>query len=176
MNSIQSAQKDMRSAYFNSAPGVTVSALVWLLAAIMIHFFQVKTGIISLIIGGMMIHPISILVCKSLGRSGKHDNQNPLGLLAIETTIWMVLCILLAIGLAYFQTKLFFPAMILIIGGRYLTFSSLYGLRLYWILSVALILSAFIVLVLKAPESIAALTASLIEAVFAVILFRIKPN
>ncbi len=44
--------------------------------------------------------------------------------------------------LAYFlglnQVDWFFPAMLLIIGGRYLVFATLYGMNLYWVLGFAL--------------------------------------
>ncbi|MEL7187564.1 MAG: hypothetical protein AAFN50_14210, partial [Pseudomonadota bacterium] len=132
MMSITDAQQDMRDAYYGGATGAVTSATAWLAAALVATFVSQYAGILTLIFGGMLIFPASVVLCKIIGRSGKHHKDNPLAPLAIEGTIWMLLCILVAIGAALYKIEWFFPAMLLVIAGRYLTFSTLYGLRLYW--------------------------------------------
>lgn len=173
--SITEAQRDMRFAYFNGATGAVTSATAWLIAALVASFVSSTTGIVALIIGGMLIFPVSVLLCKAAGRPGKHSKGNPLAPLAIEGTIWMVISIPIAVGAAFHQAEWFFPAMLLVIGGRYFSFATLYGLRIYWAFGATLALAAVALLVLEAPVMSGAYTGALIEYAFGIALFKIKP-
>jgi hypothetical protein len=171
MNSIQQAQEDMRTAYFNGVPGVICSGSVWLIAGLIAFWVQPITGILTLVIGGMFIFPLSVVLCKMLGCTGKHDKQNPLAPLAIEGTFWMLLSIPIAGGAAFYRLEWFFPAMILVIGGRYLTFATLYGLRVYWVFAAALAASGVMLLVLNAPVFVGGVAGGTVELMFAFIIF-----
>lgn len=171
MDSILDAQKDMRESYFNGVPGVVASGSAWLIAGVVALAVTPLGGILTLVFGGTLIFPVSILLCKLIGRSGKHNKSNPLAPLAIEGTFWMLLSIPVAAGAAFYRLEWFFPAMMLVIAGRYLTFSTLYGLRVYWVFSIALVVGAFTCLGLQAPVYIGGLAGGLIEIVFAVIIY-----
>jgi len=168
---IDEAQADMRHAYFGGATGIFASALAWLAAALVSFLVSPRGGIATLFFGGMLIHPVAILLSKLLGRPGAHDKDNPLGRLAIETTVWMLLAIPLAFLLSFQRTEWFFVAMLVTIGGRYFTFATLYGMRVYWICGVALAFAAFGLLALNAGGPIAALAGAVIELIFAAIVF-----
>lgn len=180
MNSISDAQSDMRIAYLNGAPGIITSGSAWLIAGIFAFSTGSKAGIMALIFGGMLIFPVSVLFCKVLGRTGKHSKDNPLAPLAIEGTLWMLLSIPVAIGVSLYKVEWFFPAMLLVIAGRYLTFSTLYGMRVYWAFSAALVIASFLLIRFDAPVFYGALSGAAIEFVFGLaifILFRFeKPN
>jgi hypothetical protein len=171
MDSISEAQFDIREAEYGGGPGVIASGTVWLIAGIVSYFDSSVSGIITLIIGGMFIFPLGILFCKIAGASGKLQKGNPLFPLAIEGTIWMVISIPIAVGVAFHRIEWFFPAMIFVIAGRYFTFSSLYGIRLFWAFSVVLIISGWALVLTSAPVFIGALTGGLIEYCFGVALF-----
>ena len=129
----------------------------------------------TLLIGGVFIHPLSILLSKTVGLRGKHAKDNPLGKLAMEGTIFMLMCLPLAFGLSLQKTDWFFQGMLLIIGGRYLTFSSIYGNKLYWVLGAIIGIAAYFLFSFKIQSSFSALTGSLIEISFGfimIILFR----
>jgi hypothetical protein len=66
--------------------------------------------------------------------------------------------------------ELFFPAMLLIIGGRYLTFASLYGMKIYWALGATLAIAVVPLLLFKAPVAAGALAGALIEFAFALLI------
>jgi hypothetical protein len=168
------AQADMRQAYVWGAPGVFASGIAWLVAGIVALTVSPRTAVITLFFGGMLIHPASMLIAKLLGRSGKHRAGNPLAPLALEGTIWMLLAIPIALYLSLEHSQYFFIAMLLTIGGRYLTFATLYGTRLYWLLGALLAAAAFALIALKASTALAAFTGSSIELVFAFLLFRIS--
>jgi hypothetical protein len=176
MMSIAEAQRDMRFAYFNGATGAVTSATAWLIAALVASFVSSTAGIVALIIGGMLIFPVSVLLCKAVGRPGKHSKGNPLAPLAIEGTIWMLLSIPIAVGAAFHKPEWFFPAMLLVIAGRYLSFATLYGMRVYWAFGATLALAAVALLMSEAPVVSGAFSGAVIEYAFGIALFRIKPS
>ena len=171
MNSIIDAQADMQQAYYRGAPGIITSATVWLIAAFTVLLMNSQSGIWALIFGGMLIFPISVLFCKVLGRTGGHKKDNPLGPLALEGTVWMLLGIAIAFALSIDKIEWFFPAMLLVIGGRYLTFSTLYGMKIYYLLGTSLVLAACALVFANASVFSGALAGALIEFAFGFIIF-----
>lgn len=173
MMTIIDAQRDMRKAYFDGAPGVVASGCAWLLAGVVALVFSAFNGMLTLIFAGMLIFPVSVVLCKLLGRTGKHQKGNPLAPLAIEGTFWMLLLIPVAVAVSLYKLEWFFPAMIMVIAGRYLTFSTLYGLRIFWAFSGVLVLAAVGLVALNAPVYAGALAGGLIEWAFALVIFRV---
>ena len=175
---ISDAQQDMRDAYYGGATGAVTSATVWLIAALVTTFANQTTGMWTLILGGMLIFPVSVLLCKVIGRTGKHRKDNPLGPLALEGTIWMLLSIPLAIAIAFYRVEWFFPAMLLVIAGRYLTFTTLYGLRIYWAFGATLAASAIALVAVETPAFAGAYAGALIEYAYGIAIFVVlnKPG
>jgi hypothetical protein len=169
---LEAAQADMRHAYFGGATGITTSAIAWLAAAVTAYLVSPRGAMAALFIGGMFIHPAAVLLSKGLGRPGAHTPGNPLAPLAIETTVWL----LLAIGVAFLASmqrpEFFFIAMLLTIGGRYLTFATLYGLRLYWIGGGVLAAAGVAAAVLGLETGVIALSGGVLELLFAGVVFR----
>jgi hypothetical protein len=91
--------------------------------------------------------------------------------LAIEATIWMILAMALAYGISLWRLDLFFPAMLFVIGGRYLTFSTVYGMRIYWVFGAALALAAYALAAAGAPPVAGGFAGAAIEIAFAVAIF-----
>ena len=171
MNNLKEAQENMRNAYGYGSIGIFISGTVWVTAGLIVNLYSSHKGIWTLIIGGMLIFPLATLIGKLMGIKGAHNKDNPLGKLAMEGTIWMIMCIPLAYGLSLVKTEWFFQGMLLIIAGRYLTFASIYGLRIYWLLGIILGLAAYVLFKMKALDHTSALTGGLIETVFGVIVF-----
>jgi hypothetical protein len=110
----------------------------------------------------MFIHPLSVLLCKLLGRRGMHRQDNPLGRAALESTGWLMLCLPIAWAVAGSRPDWFFPAMMLVIGGRYLGFATWYARRQYWFGGALIALGGLASVALHlAPAAAAALCASL---------------
>lgn len=168
---IADAQRDMRIAYYDGAPGIMTSGMVWLVAGLYALYASPERAVWALLVGGMFIHPLTVLFNKALGRSGKHNPANPLGGLAMASTLWMILCLPLAYAISTVRIDLFFPAVLLIIGGRYLTFATLYGTKIYWVCGAALALAAYPLVKLGATPSIGAFTGGAIEVAFALAVF-----
>lgn len=170
LETLDEAQKDMRKGYANGSLGVITSGFIWLISAFVSFFYSPTQAIWTLLIGGILISPVSSILEKSIGLKG-HKSNNPLRYLAMENTVWMIMCIPLAYGLSLQNTEWFFQAMLLIIGGRYLTFATIYGKKLYWILGAALGISAYILFLLKVQSFGSLLTGSIIEIIFGVFMF-----
>jgi hypothetical protein len=175
------AQADMRRAYYSGATGILASALAWAASAATAFAHSPQRAIWVLLGAGVLIHPIGLMLCRLLGASGAHVKGNPLGQLAGASTFWLIFSLPLAYGLGLNQPAWFFSAMLLIIGGRYLVFSTLYGMRLYWALGLALAAVGFGAVWLRASPSAIVATGAAIEFVFAVaslVLHRngMRPN
>ncbi|HKL90667.1 MAG TPA: hypothetical protein VJ880_05755 [Allomuricauda sp.] len=149
IDSISIAQADLREGYADGALGVLASGTVWMVAALAAFLVSSQTAIWTLFFGGMLIHPLGLLLAKLVGISGSHHKKNPLGKLVMEGTIFMLMCIPLALLLSLQEHAWFFQGMLLVIGGRYLTFSSLYGIKTYWVLGGMLGAAAFALFFLK---------------------------
>jgi hypothetical protein len=168
---IEAAQADMRHAYFGGATGITTSALAWLAAGITAHLVSPRGAIAALFIGGMFIHPAAMLLSKLLGRPGAHTKGNPLAPLAVETTVWLLLGIGVAFLASLQKPEFFFVAMLLTIGGRYFTFATIYGMRVYWLCGGVLAAAGVAAAALNLNTTVIALTGGALELLFAAIVF-----
>lgn len=167
---IAGAQREMRHAYLAGAPGMLVSGTVWFVAGCVCLLQTPQRAVWALFIGGMLIHPLSVVLLKLLGRPGGHTPDNPLGTLALATTFWMILSLPLAYVASLVRSEWFFPAMLLVIGGRYLTFSTIYGTRLYWACGAVLAAAAWVLAASNAAPALGAFSGAAIEAVFGIAL------
>jgi hypothetical protein len=164
-------QHEMRHAYYDGAPGILVSGLVWITAALVCYQLGINKAVWTLLIGGALIHPMGIIVTKALGRPAKTNKSNALNQLAMASTIWLILCCAMAYGLFLLKPELFFPAMMATIGSRYLIFASVFGRAIFWVLGVCLIVAANITFFTAIPPAVAAGIGGLIEILFAFLVF-----
>lgn len=167
--SVSEAQVDMRQGYCSGGAGVLASALAWSAAAGIAISGSADKAVWALLIGGMLIHPVGVLICKLLGARGTHTKGNPFAQLAGASTFWLIFCLPLAYALGLQHPGWFFAAMLLVIGGRYLVFATLYGMRLYWALGLVLAAAGFALGYLAAPARVAAVTGAALETIFAAI-------
>lgn len=167
---VAAAQRDMRLGYMGGAPGALVSGLVWIAAGCVATWISPQRAVWALFIGGIFIHPVSVMLGRLMGCPGRHTKGNPLGALGMATTFWMIMALPLAYGVSLLRIDLFFPAMLLVIGGRYLCFQTLYGNRLYWVLGGLLGLAGYGLAASHAPVPLSAYVGGVIEVLFACLL------
>ena len=164
-------QAEMRHAHFDGAPGILVSGMVWIVAAVVCVQSGVHKGVWTLLVGGALIYPVALLVSKALGRPGNTDNANALNQLAMASTIWLIVCCAMAYGLYLLKPQLFFPAMMATIGSRYLIFATVYGKAVFWTLGISLIAAGNASYFLGFSPAVAAGIGGLLEMVFALLVF-----
>lgn len=174
MPTLADFQEDMRRGYIWGATGIMTSGLVWLAAGLVAYFKDPRAAIWVLFIGAGFIVPVSNLIDRLLGARGKHSPDNRLAALALETTVFMLMCLPLAYGLSLYRIEWFFPAVLMVIGGRYVTFGTVYGTWIYWLLGALLGAAAMLMFVLAAPPHRAALLGAAIELLFGLALLVAK--
>jgi hypothetical protein len=132
---IDEAQQEFRRAYVGGGPGVLVSGLVWLAAAVTAQSQGVPRGFAVLFIGGMIIHPVSTFVCRTLFGRAKEAAGNPLAGAALESTIPMIGGLIAAWLFIPLRAEYVFAVAAIAAGTRYALFKTIYGDRLFWLLS-----------------------------------------
>ncbi len=164
------AQEDMRKSYFGRGPGAFVSGVVWFTAGIIALISTKQISVLVFFFGGMLIHPLGVMLSKALNRSVKHKKGNPLSHLALESTFMLFIGLFIAYLTLQIRPNWFFSIMILIIGGRYLVFFSIYGMRIYWVFGAILILSGVSGFLFNTPFHLIGLIGGLIEILFSFII------
>ncbi|WP_298195917.1 hypothetical protein [Novosphingobium sp.] len=131
---ITDAQADLRRAYVGGGPGAIVSGLVWLVAGVATARYGTAAGFVHLFIGGMLIFPLSKLVCRfGFGRANEMSG-NPGGTLVLESTAALIGGLCVAWLLLPLRPGMVLPVAALAVGTRYVLFQSAYGDRVYWLL------------------------------------------
>jgi hypothetical protein len=146
---------------------VLVSGLVWLAAGFVALAVSRIAAMVTLFVGGMLIYPVAVGLCKAVGRPATVSRNNPLNASAKEVTVLFVLCMPFAYVVAQAKPEWFFPGMLLLIGGRYLTFHTLYGLKVFLAFGAALIAAGFALLRLQALFNLGPFIGAAIELLFA---------
>ena len=135
----EKAQQTMRANFIDGGPGVIISGLVWIMAAIVTHFHGFQIGIICFFIGGTLIYPLSVVVDNLMKPKDTPKPDPGLMRLAMMTLPILFSGLLLAFMMSKSDPLLFYPIMAVAIGLRYLPFEKLYGLKSYWVLGAVLI-------------------------------------
>ena len=169
---VKESQQDLRSAYVNGIAGVIVSGLVWLVAGIMAYSASAKISMIVFFVGGMLIHPLGIFISKMMKGSGQHKKQNLLGILAMESTIFLFAGLFIAYAVSTIQQNWFFHIMLIIIGARYVIFQSMYGIYIYWIFGLTLLVIGAACLISDQAIYISALLGGVLELIFGFLIYK----
>lgn len=148
------AQAEVRKAFVGGGPGAVVSALVWFAAAATLSQTSLPTAFTVLFFGGMIIFPLSSAVCRlGFGRSASVKG-NPLGLVALESTISMIAGLIAAWLLLASRPNVVIPVAALAVGAHYFAFKTAYGDRTFWALGAMLTLLGGISLCLPAGHDV----------------------
>ncbi|WP_406696899.1 DUF7010 family protein [Sphingomonas glaciei] len=131
---ISDAQQDLRRAYVGGGPGVVISGFVWLAATWINHTAGAGPGFDSLFFGGMLIFPITKLVCRrAFGRENEF-RSNPFGMTVLECTIAMIGGFFAAWLFLKSEPALVFPLAAVAVGTHYFVLKTAYGERLFWLI------------------------------------------
>lgn len=135
---VDDAQAQVRAAFVGGGPGAIVSGLVWLAAAWVLAQGTRDQAFSTLFLGGILIFPLSSLICRfGFGRSASVKG-NPLGLVALESTIAMIAGLIAAWLMLAVRPVAVFPVAALAVGTHYFAFKTAYGDRTFWVLGAAL--------------------------------------
>ena len=135
MMTITEAQADLRRAYVGGGPGAFVSGLLWFVAFWVEANHGIRTAFIALFFGGMLIYPLGLAASRLLFRRAGESSDNPMGPIALESTLAMIGGLLAAWLILPFQPDLVFPLAAGAAGTHYFVFKTAYGDRTYWLLA-----------------------------------------
>ena len=143
---LKDAQRDMRRAYVNGGVGIFVSGLVWVIAGAVTFYVNLFSGMATLFFGGMLIHPLSLFLARRVYHRGRARAPNPLEMLALQSTAFLFIGLAIAYLVSGTYADWFFAITLLAVGARYLVFQTVYGMRLFLMLGLALITIAAVAL------------------------------
>ena len=168
---ITDAQRDLRRAYVGGGPGAFISGSLWFVAAWVEAHHGIRTAFITLFFGGMLIYPLGLAASRLLFRRATESSGNPMGPIALESTIAMIGCLLAAWLILPVRPEMVFPIAAIAVGTHYFVFKTAYGDRAYWLLA-ALITAAAMVEIFNVatwPGGLV-LAVGIIEVAFGIVL------
>ena len=163
---IAEAQRDVRRVYAGGFYGQLVSGAVWLVAAAFATWSSPPVAVATLFFGGMLIFPLTTLVIRLSGRPSSLPPGHPMAGLAMQIAFTVPIGFVVVVAMLGGDSELFFPAGMVIVGAHYLPFVFLYGMRLFAVLSAALVVPGVLLLYgLPVPSTVGAwLTGALLVA------------
>ena len=136
---ILDAQREVRSVYIGGFWGQLVTSVIWLASATLGTWVTPKASIVTVVIGGFFIFPITQVLLRLSGHRASVSRENPFNSLAMQVAFVLPLSMLLLVPVGLYRLNWFFPALIVLVGAHYLPFASLYGMRMFMFLSAILV-------------------------------------
>ena len=142
---IQDAQREVRSVYMGGFWGQLVSSVIWLASAAVGTWVSPKASILTAIIAGFFIFPLTQLMLRLSGRPARVSKENSFHFLGMQVAFVLPFSMLLLVPVGLYHLNWFFPALMILLGAHYLPFATLYGMRMFLFLA-GILLAAGIVI------------------------------
>ena len=152
---IVDAQREMRARFAGGFYAQLVSGMLWLTAATLATWSTPRQAILTIVIGGFFIYPMTELAIRLAGGPRAVSRDNGLRSLGMQVAFVLPLSMPLLVPVAQQRLTLFFPALALLVGAHYMPFVFLYGMRMFAVLGAILMAGAFAI-AYAAPNSLAA--------------------
>jgi hypothetical protein len=136
---IAEAQRDVRTIFLGGFAGQLVSGLIWLASAALGVYVSTKSAIITLVLGGFFIFPLTQMLLRVMGRRASLPKGHPMNALAIQIAFIVGFCLPLVDAATLYHLNWFYPALMIVVGAHYLPFTFLYGMRQFLALGCLLI-------------------------------------
>lgn len=136
---IQDAQREVRSVYIGGFWGQLVSSVIWLVSAALGTWVTPKASILTVLIAGFFIFPLTQMLLRLSGRRASVSRENSFHSLGMQVAFVLPFSMLLLVPVGLYNLNLFFPALMVLLGAHYLPFATLYGMRMFLFLAGILI-------------------------------------
>lgn len=136
---VQDAQREMRQVYVGGFWGQLVSSVVWLASATLGTWGSPRASILTVVIGGFFIFPLTQMLLSLSPRRASVSPTNPFTSLGMQVAFVLPLSMLLLVPVGLYRLNWFFPALMVLVGAHYLPFATLYGMRMFLFLAGILI-------------------------------------
>ena len=169
---IAQAQADVRRIYSNGWRGPAVSAVVWLVAAVLTDNVGIGLGAAVLFVGGaLLIFPLNLLFNKLSTGQADLPAGHPMRGLAVQVAMNMVAALLAAWAISTVLPSAFFPLAMVVAGAHYLPFAHLYGERFFLVAAIVETVAGLLILVNDTSVSLGGYVMAALLAAQAVGLF-----
>jgi hypothetical protein len=136
---VQDAQREMRSVYIGGFWGQLVSSVIWLASAALGTWVDPRSSILTVVLGGLFIFPLTQMLLRLSGRPASVSKGNPFNNLGMQAAFVLPISMLLLVPVGLYRLNWFFPALLVLVGAHYLPFATLYGMRMFLFLAGILI-------------------------------------
>ena len=136
---IQAVQREVRMTYLGGSFGAWVSGALWAISAALGTWSSHTSAIIALAAGGALIFPIAQLLVRLSGHRATLSAENTMNQLAMQVAFTIPLCLPLIGAATLHRATWFYPAFLIVVGMHYLPFTFLYGMRLYTVLAILMV-------------------------------------
>ena len=152
---IARAQRDVRTTFVGGFGGQLVSGWLWLVSAALGTWYSPRAGIITLVVGGMFIFPLTQLTLRLMGGPSGLPTGHPMNTLGMQVAFTLPLQLPLIFAATRYRLEWFYPAFMIALGAHYLPFIFLYGMPMFGALA-AILIGAGVTIALWMPDSFAA--------------------
>lgn len=142
---IEDAQREVRSVYIGGFWGQLVSSIIWLASAAVGTWVSPKVSILTAVIAGFFIFPLTQLMLRLSGRPARVGKGNPFHFLGMQVAFVLPFSMLLLVPVGLYHLNWFFPALMILLGAHYLPFATLYGMRMFLFLAGILIAAGVVI-------------------------------
>jgi hypothetical protein len=142
---IQDAQRESRYVYIGGFWGQLVSSVIWLVSAALGTWVTPKASILTVVIGGIFIFPLTQMLLRLSGRRASVSRENPFNNLGMQVAFVLPFSMLLLVPVGLYRLNWFFPALMVLLGAHYLPFATLYGMRIFTVLAGILIATGVLI-------------------------------
>jgi len=142
---IQDAQREVRSVYIGGFWGQLVSSIIWLASAAVGTWVSPKASILTAVISGFFIFPLTQMMLRLSGRPARVSKENSFHFLGMQVAFVLPFSMLLLVPVGLYHLNWFFPALMILLGAHYLPFATLYGMRMFLFLAGILLAAGIVV-------------------------------
>ena len=168
MNIIE-AQRELRVRFGGGFYGQLVSGILWLVSASLATWSSPRAAIMTLVVGGFFIFPVTDLLLRASGKRPL-SAANSLHYLGMQVAFVLPLSMPLLLPVGLYRLNWFYPAMTILLGAHYCPFVFLYGMRMFAILAALLVGGGMVIaMYLSSGFSVAAWYTGTILLVFAIL-------
>lgn len=142
---VREAQRESRSVYIGGFWGQLVTSVIWLVSAALGTWVSPKASILTAVIAGFFIFPLTQLMLRLSGRPARMSRENPFHWLGMQVAFVLPFSMLLLVPVGHYYLNWFFPALMILVGAHYLPFATLYGMRMFLFLAGILMAEGIVV-------------------------------
>ncbi len=136
---IADAQKETRTRFVGGFYGQLVSGVLWLVSASLALWSTPRAAIVTLVVGGVFIFPLTELLVRLGGERAVLSPTNSLRHLGMQVAFVLPLSMPLLLPVSLYRLNWFYPALMILLGAHYLPFVTLYGMRMFAALAALLV-------------------------------------